>query len=104
MKVTVCSGCDTIMTSRDKHGNPVCPICLGIYPNSGIPKEIDAQPTAHCIDCNQEATYVPEENVWFIGDDKKAPHNSGYRNMKLQYLPFHNIRNGTFYCGCYGWD
>ena len=71
----------------DSKGEPVCPICLGINPDSGIPEEIEDSPVgAKCTDCG------------FIATKKYL------EGWKDGIPPFYNPISKHFYCGCRGWN
>jgi len=79
MKITVCKGCKAQMMATDQNGNPACPVCCGLSPDSGVPEEIEAPNTAHCIYCKHEAP------------------NTGN-------LAHYDGKTNSYYCGCRGWD
>jgi len=79
MKVIVCKGCGNKMVAIDEKGNPSCPICFGLSPDSSIPVEVEVPDITRCRYCGQEAKVT-------------------------QDLPFYDSRDNSYYCGCRGWD
>jgi hypothetical protein len=85
MRITICKGCGNTMMGDDADGKPVCLLCTGISPDSGIPVEIELPYTLHCSTCGKE---------WSVRDILR----------KWTTIPFYNHTSQTFYDGCEGWE
>jgi len=87
MKKKVCAGCGMVFVAKDGNGNPTCPVCFGTSQHSGMVQEVEISEeklkVATCAYCRITA----DKTHWGLND-----------------LPFYEIRNNTFYCGCRGWS
>lgn len=85
MKVTVCKGCGSIMNATNKDGKSICLTCIGIEPESGVPVEVELPETVRCDTCGKvrKVSDVLEDYVT---------------------IPFFNAKDGTYYCGCRGFN
>lgn len=85
MKIKVCKCCGmVIMASDHKNGKPACPIC---YPDkdSGVIVEVECPDILKCGACKVERK---------VEDILK----------EFTSIPFVKPSEGTYYCGCRGWD
>jgi len=85
MKVTVCKGCGQLMHGISASGTPICAICIGISPDSGIPIEVEVPDEISCDTCGKR---------WLVSDILK----------RWKQIPFYNSRSQMFYDGCKGWE
>ena len=81
----VCKGCGTRMMAKDENGNASCAICIGINKDSGIAIEVNLPAQLRCIDCKRVSETVNLLKRW-------------------KSIPFVNPSEGTYYCGCRGWE
>lgn len=81
----VCKGCGhSPMTVDSSTKNPSCVICIGFSPDNGVMIEVPDPEIFRCDECNR---------VFQTQDILK----------KWYKIPF-ATSEGTFYCGCNGWD
>lgn len=84
-KALVCKGCGNQLQATDPEGNPACPICSGLDPDSGVPVEVQLPDEFRCVACGQVRKTADILIFWTA-------------------TPFANPAEGTYYCGCRGWD
>lgn len=107
-KVTVCKGCGNRMMAVDAEtGKPACIICGG--EDNSLPVEMDCPDELRCgyKNCGSRAKWNEEKKVWILTLDSQGGWNQTYdgnREIGLNDLPFLDAKEGTFYCGCRGWD
>jgi len=82
--ITVCKGCGVTMVAKDEKGNDACPICIGASEDSGVPIEIVLPEEMKCYYCKKVSSTKELLKNW-----KKIPFASN---------------DGTYYCGCRGWE
>ena len=106
MKITVCKRCLQVMQAIDKDGKPACLTCCDISPDNSIPIEIDVPEKLTCA-CGSVAklegdtftvTLSSASDGWSCTEGKIT------KELTLNSIPFVDVKNKTFYCGCGGWD
>ena len=85
VKITVCKGCGNTTMADNADGEPVCLVCMGVSPDSGIPVEVELPYVLKCATCGKE---------WSVRDILR----------KWVDIPFYNHEAQTFYDGCEGWE
>lgn len=110
MKIKVCKGCGQVIMGTDNNTNkPVCLTCIGISEDSSIPVEVDVPEKIECdCGCGSYAIWKEDSEKYELHLSARGGWSGTYGTriilVSAKHIPFLDVKNSTFYCGCYGWD